>query len=101
MQLEANCFMEQEEYKEFTINDLDKSLKRKELLQEELDTNVQEQVIVNKRIQLLKEFMKNIPITDPQYSILNTQLEMDRIDLDELKNQQDSIKSIIIKLNFQ
>ena len=101
MQLEANCFMEQEEYKEFTINDLDKSLKRKELLQEELDTNVQEQVIVNKRIQLLKEFMKNIPITDPQYSILNTQLEMDRIELDELKNQQDSIKSIIIKLNFQ
>jgi hypothetical protein len=74
---------------EFTYNNLNKQI---ELLQQELDVNLQQKVLVNQRISLIKASLKDIPNTDPDYSIFFTQLEMDQIELDELQNREEEIK---------
>ncbi|MBN2479816.1 MAG: hypothetical protein JXA94_06275 [Parachlamydiales bacterium] len=82
-------------FNNLNVNRLDSTSKRHDLLIQELDINTQEQVLVNKRIFLLKEVMKEIPKTDPQYALLFTQLEMDRIELDELKNRHNYLKTAL------
>ena len=57
----------------------------KSLMQKELDTNQAEQVLLNKRIELMKSFVNDLPSSDPQYSMLLTQIQMDQLELDELK----------------
>ncbi|PIS03321.1 MAG: hypothetical protein COT85_00550 [Chlamydiae bacterium CG10_big_fil_rev_8_21_14_0_10_42_34] len=57
----------------------------KSLTQKELNVNQAEQVLLNKRIELMKSFINELPSSDPQYSMLVTQVQMDRIELDELK----------------
>jgi len=86
-------FMDDIESNDFTINPLDEKSKQIDLLKQEIDVNMQEQVLVNKRITLIKDTFKTIPNTDPEYAILLTQLEMDQIQLDELKYRENSLKS--------
>lgn len=85
--------MDDIESNDFTINPLDEKSKQIDLLKQEIDVNMQEQVLVNKRITLIKDTFKTIPNTDPEYAILLTQLEMDQIQLDELKYRENSLKS--------
>ena len=80
---------------EFTNNNLDKKTKKLYLLQQELDVNLQQQVIVNQRINVIKESFHDISNTDPQYSVLFTQMEMDQVELDELKKRENDIKKEI------
>jgi hypothetical protein len=80
---------------EFTINSLDPKEKKLALLKQELDVNLQQQAIVNKKLNLIKEVLKNLPNTTPEYAILLTQLEMEQIDLDELKYREEELKSKI------
>ncbi len=87
--------MDNNNSKDFTIKHLDEKSKTHNLLKQELDVNIQEQVLVNKRILLLKECMKEIPNTDPQFAIVKTQFEMDTIELDELILRQGQIKNKI------
>lgn len=87
--------MDENDLNDFTINRLDEKSKKISLLKQELDVNFQEQVLVKKRLDLINETFKEIPNTDPQYAILFTQLEMDQIQLDELKSRENSIKSQI------
>lgn len=57
----------------------------KELMQKELDVNQEEQILLDKRIQMMKSFLNELPSTDPQYSMLAVQIQMDQIEFDELK----------------
>jgi len=87
--------MEENSFNDFTINPLDEKDKKINLLKQELDVNFQEQILVKKRINLIKESFEQIPDTDPEYAILFTQLEMDQIQLDELINREHALKSKI------
>lgn len=60
----------------------------KELLQKELDVNQAEQVLLKQRIQLAKSFVNDLPSYDPQHSTLLIQIQMDQIELDELKSRE-------------
>lgn len=86
-------------YNEFSSKDLNPKNKKKLLMQQELDVNLEQQVLVNQRINLIKDSFKEIPNTDPEYSILFTQLEMDQVELDELKNREIELENLIKTLN--
>jgi hypothetical protein len=60
----------------------------KTLIQKELDVNQAEQNLLQKRISLMKSFINDIPSSDPQYSMLAIQIEMDQVELDELKSRE-------------
>ena len=78
---------------DFTIKPLDEKSRQIDLLKQEIDVNFQEQVLVNKRISLIKETFETLPNTDPEYAIFLTQLEMDQIQLDELKFRENALNS--------
>lgn len=60
----------------------------KALMQKELDVNQAEQNLLKKRIALMKTFINDLPSSDPQYSMLVMQVEMDQVEMDELKNRE-------------
>lgn len=60
----------------------------KELMQKELDVNLAEQNLLKKRIELMKTFINDLPSSDPQYSMLVMQVQMDQVEVDELKNRE-------------
>jgi hypothetical protein len=62
-----------------------------ELLQKELEINQMEQTLLQKRIQMMQSFVNDLPSSDPQYSMLLAQLQMDRLELDELRLREQSI----------
>lgn len=57
----------------------------KVLLQKELDVNQAEQTLLRERMRTMKPLINDLPSSDPQYSPLVLQLQMDQIELDELK----------------
>ena len=61
------------------------------LLQKEITVNQAEQNLLDQRIRLMKEFVKDLPASDPQYSMILTQIQMDQIEVDELKRRERSI----------
>lgn len=69
-----------------------------DLLHKELDVNREEQALINQRIQTVKEFILELPATDPQYGIVHAQLRMDQVELDELKYQEEVLLDQINKL---
>jgi hypothetical protein len=60
----------------------------KALMQKELDVNQAEQVLLKQRIAIMKSFVNDIPSSDPQYSMMLLQVQMDQIEMDELKNRE-------------
>lgn len=61
------------------------------LLHKELDTNLSEQAILAQRIRMMKELANDLSSSDPQYSMIRLQIQMDLIELDELKRREDVI----------
>ncbi|HEV7737055.1 MAG TPA: hypothetical protein VGO47_06760 [Chlamydiales bacterium] len=61
------------------------------LLQKELTVNHTEQILLKKRMQLMQEFMNDLPSYDPQYSMIAVAIEADKIELDELQVRARSI----------
>lgn len=61
------------------------------LLKKEIAVNQAEQNLLGQRIRLMKEFVKDLPASDPQYSMILTQIQMDQIEVDELKRREHSI----------
>jgi len=55
------------------------------LLQKELIVNHSEQLMLKKRMQLMQEFMNDLPSHDPQYSMIAVAIQADKIELDELQ----------------
>ncbi len=68
------------------------------LLKKEIIVNQAEQNLLNQRIRLMKEFVKELPASDPQYSMILTQIQMDQIEVDELKRREHSIADQINNL---
>lgn len=62
-----------------------------ELIRKELEVNGAERVLLDKRIQMMQSFVNDLPSSDPQYSMLLAQIQMDRIELDELKQRGQSL----------
>ena len=60
----------------------------KELMQKELNVNQAEQGLLGKRVRMMKEFLNELPARDPQYSMLSVQIQMDQIEIDELKMRE-------------
>ena len=56
-----------------------------DLLQKELSVNQSEQLLLTKRIEMMQGFVNDLPKSDPQYSMLLIQIEMDQIELAELR----------------
>lgn len=69
----------------------------KELMQKELDVNQAEQNLLVKRIELMKSFVNDIPSYDPQYSMLLLQIQMDQVEIDELKVRETVLNQILSK----
>lgn len=69
----------------------------KELLQKELDINASQQNLLKKRIAMMKDFLNLLPASDPQYSVLRLQLQMDQIELDELISRALILKTTLSK----
>lgn len=57
----------------------------KTLMQKELEVNQAEQNLLSKRLLMMKEFLNELPSSDPQYSMLALQIKMDQVELDEIK----------------
>jgi predicted transcriptional regulator len=47
-----------------------------------------EMIIVNKRIEIMKEFLKDLTPQDPQYGMLRIGIEAELFEFDELKNRK-------------
>ena len=62
-----------------------------ELLHKELDVNHAQQTLLKQRIEMMTGFLNDLPAIDPHYNMLLTQMQMDRIELDELKKRADLI----------
>ncbi len=60
----------------------------KSLMQKELDVNRAAQQLLKKRISMMKSLINELPSSDPQYSMLLTQIQMDQIEMDEFKVQE-------------
>jgi hypothetical protein len=61
------------------------------LLHKELDVNLAEQGLLNQRMKMSKIYLNDLPSTDPNYTSLATQTQMDLIELDELKRREELI----------
>jgi hypothetical protein len=58
-----------------------------ELRAREREINLAEQALLRQRIQLMSDFLNDLPASDPQYSALAIQIQMDKIEYDELRNR--------------
>lgn len=61
----------------------------KDLFQKELDVNRAEQNLLGKRIKMMNKFINDLPSSDPQYSMMRIQVEMDQVEVDELRIRAD------------
>ena len=63
----------------------------KTLLQKELIVNHSEQTLLQKRIQLMRDFVGDLPSSDPQYNMILLAIQMDQVELHELKIRESSL----------
>ena len=89
---------EEEFSKENYISEIDTA---KNLLHKEVDVNLQQQLILKKKIAQTKDFLAASNSSDPKYGLYKTQMEMNQIELDELKNQEDHLREKIEKINLR
>ncbi|MBM3184321.1 MAG: hypothetical protein FJZ64_03340 [Chlamydiae bacterium] len=64
---------------------LEETYSSDELIKKELEVNKSEQLLLNQRLQMMGSFLNELPASDPQYSMLLAQIQMDKIELSELK----------------
>lgn len=73
----------------------------KSLSQKELEVTLAEQNLLSKRILMMKDFLNEIPSSDPQYSMLVLQIKMDQVEFDELKIRETLLIQRIEELSKQ
>lgn len=61
------------------------------LLRKELTVNLAEQNLLKQRMQLMREFLNDLPSKDPQYSMIALAIQADQVELDELELTQQSL----------
>ncbi len=72
-----------------------------DLLRKESDTNLAEQELLKKRIQMMKASANDLPSSDPKYSSLRIQIQMDEVELDELKKREADLAENLDALSQQ
>jgi len=65
--------------------------KQRSVLIQEIDVNLQEQLLLKKRICLMQECMNELPNYDPTYFSLDKQVLIDRLHLDELQRLEEDL----------
>jgi hypothetical protein len=70
-----------------------------DLLIKEMTVNRENQNLLAKRILIMTEELNNIPASDPQYSMMAIQIQMDKIELDELKTREQILSQKINPTN--
>jgi len=68
------------------------------LLRKEMAINESEGVLIRKRMRLMREFINDLPSTDPQYSMIAVAIEADQVELDELQRRARAIAQKIEEL---
>ncbi len=68
---------------------------RRDLIVKELTVNRVGQKLLENRILIMTESLNNIPSSDPQYSTMAAQIQMDKIELDELKIREKKLSETI------
>lgn len=68
---------------------------RADLIAKELTVNRVNQKLLEKRVLIMTESLNSIPSSDPQYSMMAAQIQMDKIELDELKVREKKLLEII------
>jgi hypothetical protein len=68
------------------------------LLQKEIDVNRVEQELLKQRIKMMKQFLNDLPESDPQHFMILTQTDMDRIELDELLRRETNLVDQLNKI---
>lgn len=63
----------------------DETQSDRELLQKELSVNQAQQVLLKQRLARCRSVLNDLPPSDLQYNTLLAQVQMDQIELDELK----------------
>jgi hypothetical protein len=71
------------------------TVSRKDLIAKELTVNRVGQELLKKRILIMTESLNDIPSSDPQYSMMAAQIQMDKIELDELKIREKKLGETI------
>ena len=84
----------QQAYLQDTHNGID-------LLHKEIDINRAEQELITERIKLMTDFVNDLPSSDPQFSMLRAQIQMDQIELDEIKRRENTIVEHVKTLSKQ
>ena len=69
-------------------NFADSTESTEELLKKEIEVNQTQQLLLQKRIDMSTSFADDLPASDPQYSMCLRTIQMDRIELDELKARE-------------
>jgi hypothetical protein len=59
-----------------------------DLLHKELLVNQAEQAILKERISVMRAFMDDLSVSDPQYGMFSISIQIDQIELDELKTRE-------------
>jgi len=70
-----------------------------DLIHKELDINHAEQEIIAQRIKMMQNFVNDLPSSDSEYSMLTTQIQMDRVELDEIKRRENDLTEQLNKLS--
>jgi hypothetical protein len=87
--------MEDNNTNSFEMRSLNSKANKLELLKKDLEVNLEEKVIINKKLEILKGLMHETPNTDPSYALMQTQVNMNQIELDEIINRSEEIKNQI------
>ncbi len=68
-----------------------------ELLRKEIEVNHREQEVIRSRMATISNYLQTLPKNDPQYGLIQSQIGMDQVELDELKNQEEKLQEQIEK----
>lgn len=70
-----------------------------DLLKKEIDVNQAEQGLLQDRIRTMEGLINDLPSYDPEYSALITQVQMDKIEFDELKRREEFVVEQLKKIS--
>lgn len=64
-----------------------------DLIRKEIEVNLAEQGLLKKRIEMMRSFVNDLPASDPQYSMLLSQIQADEVEIIELSLREKELAS--------
>ena len=71
---------------------------KSDLIKKEIEVNKAEQLLLGQPIQMMSGFVNDLPASDPHYSMLLVQVQMDRVEIDELKSRETNLAERLSKM---